>query len=798
MRWLGKFVMRYPKWIIAIIIAITLFFGYFIPQVRFNNDAGDFIPPSDQERIYNEEIQEIFGNDDVIYIGFLTENVYDPKALAKIATLTSLIEEVDGVVDVTSLSSVKNIEGTEEGMDVYPFVDEDAPPETDEDGQKIREQLHNWDVLVNNLVSEDGKATSIVVQLESNADMSTQERVFAEVKAIIEEHKKPGESYHYSGYTTINVLLGVYMLADMKRLLPVAFVVVALCLYLSFRSLNGVILPLINVGISVIWTIGCMALLGVELSLPCTAIPVILVSVGSAYAIHVIHDYYDELKRGMIKNEAFLSCFHKVGLAVVMAGLTTVAGFGTLVTSDVIPLKDFGTFVAFGTFVSLVLALTFVPAVLYLENAPTQDSSKRASHIHKKHIIDSLSGAFLKRVVSTVMNNQAITVITGIVVFGIAIWGTLRVFVDDNGIAYFRQGTEVRNDDDVLNTHFGGTHLYSVIITGPEADSMKEPEILKDMELLQQHIQETFPFIGKTMSLADYVKKMNMAMNENQPEFYTLPDPHDENSRELVAQYLLLYSMSGEPDDFDDVVDYEYQQARLIILAKDGSTIQTQKVVDEIYAYTKKHFDDRYTVRVTGSAYTPLVMDKHVVAGSKRSIISSLIAVWILTSIIFRSFSGGLFSIIPLSLAVLVNFAIMGFLNIPLEVGTSIVSNAAIGIGVDYAIHFLSRFRHEMITHQLPHTNEGFFQAALQAATTSGQAIIYNAVAVAAGFLVLVFSLFMPLVRLGALVAAIMFTTSAGSIILLPVLLSVCKPKFITKTLTSYSHMVKHVAKNPS
>jgi predicted RND superfamily exporter protein len=278
---------------------------------------------------------------------------------------------------------------------------------------------------------------------------------------------------------------------------------------------------------------------------------------------------------------------------------------------------------------------------------------------------------------------------------------------------------------------------------------------------------------------------MNMAMHENQKGFYSIPDPENPESRELIAQYLLLYSMSGDPDDFDDIVDYDYQKARLVILSKDGSTIQTQKVIDEIFRYTQEYFDKAYQVRVTGSAYMPLVMDRHVVEGSKRSIITSLIAVWLLASIIFRSFSGGFFTIIPLSLAVLVNFAIMGFLKVPLEIGSSIVSNAAIGIGVDYSIHFLSRFRHEMITQRLSPSDEGFFQAAVTTAITSGQAIFYNAVAVAAGFLVLLFSLFVPLVRLGGLVAAIMFTTSAGSIMLLPALLSFFKPKFITGRLVS-------------
>ncbi len=783
MQWIAKIVMRFPKTIIAVVIGITLFFGYFIPQVQFNNDAGDFIPPNDPEQLYNEEIEEIFGNDAVAYIGLVTDNVYNPKTLAKIAALTDELKNIEGVVDVTSLASVNNIEGTIDGMEVYPFVDEDSLPETKEDGLRIREQVESWDVLVNNLVSEDGKATSLVVELEANADLSVQKPVVAEIKALIEKYQEPGESYHYSGLTPINVLLGVYMLNDIKHLLPVAFLVVAVILYLSFRSLNGVLLPLINVGIAVIWTIGCMAMLGVELSLPCTSIPVILVAVGSAYAIHVIHDYYDELKRGLVKAAALQRCLEKVGLAVIMAGLTTVAGFGTLLVSAVIPLQDFGIFVAFGTLASLILALTLVPAVLYLENIRVPETSKGSTHIHKHTLVNRFSKNALQALVTLVMRYRVVTAVVAFVLCVIGVWGATKMAVNDNAIEYFHPKTQVRQDDDVLNRYFAGTRMFSAIITGPEVDSMKDPHILHDIAALQQHMQDTFPSIGKTLSLADYVKKMNMAMNENQPEYYRLPDPDDEDSRDLVAQYLLLYSMSGDPEDFDGVVDYEYQQARIVIQAKEGSTTETQKMIDEIYAYTNAHFDPQYTVRIAGSAYSHLIMDRYVVNGFKWSLVVSMIVVWVLTSMIFRSVFGGLLTVMPLSLAVLSNFAVMGFFHVPLEIGTSIVANAAIGIGVDYAIHFLTRLRHEMQTQGLGTTPQEMLQAAIATATTAGQAIMYNAIAVAAGFLVLMFSLFVPLIRLGGLVALVMGTTSLGSIILLPVLASLLKPKFLVNAI---------------
>lgn len=780
MQWIATIVLKFPKIVIAVVVIMTLFFGSFIPQVQFNNDAGEFIPPDDPEERYNEEVEEIFGNDAVAYIGLVTDNIYTPGTLAKVAALTAELADIDGVVDVTSLASVNNIEGTFDGMDVYPFVDEDALPETAEEAQFIREQVERWDVLVNNLVSEDGTATSIVVELEPNAAMDTEKRVVADIAAIIDQYREPGESYHYSGMTPINVFLGEYMLNDIKNLLPVAFLVVAMTLYLSFRNLNGVLLPLLNVGIAVIWTIGLMAMLGVKLSLPCTAIPVILVAVGSAYAIHVIHEYYDDVRGGLPQEAALRQSLAKIGGAVIMAGLTTVAGFGTLLVSEVIPLQDFGLFVAFGTLASLVLALLFVPAVLALERAPVSQASGAATGpAGTPSLVDRISKSLLQGLVAAVMRHRAVTGVAALILCVVGAWGAMKLEVNDNAIGYFHPRTEVRQDNAALNEHFAGTRMVNAIVIGPEMDAMKDPRILRDMAALQDHMQAEFPIIGKSLSLADYVQKMNMAMHENQPEYYRLPDPDDPNSRDLVAQYLLLYSMSGDPEDFESVVDYEYQQARIIFQAQEGSTTETQAMIDEILAYTSANFDPAYKVRIAGTSYTHLIMDRYVVSGFKWSLIVSMIVVWALTSIIFRSVFGGLLAIMPLSLAVLSNFAVMGFFNIPLEIGTSIVANAAIGIGVDYAIHFLTRLRHEMRLRHGDRHPDTMRQAAIATAATAGQAIVFNAIAVAAGFVVLMFSLFVPLIRLGGLVALVMGTTSLGSIVLLPVLASVLKPKFL-------------------
>ena len=366
-----------------------------------------------------------------------------------------------------------------------------------------------------------------------------------------------------------------------------------------------------------------------------------------------------------------------------------------------------------------------------------------------------------------ILDNYKKVVISGTTLIILSILSSLRLSSYSDMLSMFPPTSSISIANNWINDNLTGTSGISVIVTG-EKDSVKEPAVLRQIEGLQRHIEKKFPFISKSVSLVDFLKRMNVAMNSNNPEYDKIP-----SSKELVAQYLLLYSTSGDPDDFDSYVDYDYRQARIMFQSKKSRTTENSLVLKEVLAYAKKHFDPALKVQVSGQAAVQIAMNDLIITGQITSVICSIGIVLFLMVYIYRSVIGGLLSILPLSLAILFNFGLMPLLGIPLDIGTSIFASIAVGVGIDYAIHYVNNARLEAKNHL------NMDALLLHTATNSGTAILFNALAVALGFLVLTYSNFQPLIRMGYLVSLTMITSALGSLVLIPALLKMFNPKFI-------------------
>ncbi|MBI4830221.1 MAG: MMPL family transporter [Candidatus Lindowbacteria bacterium] len=330
--------------------------------------------------------------------------------------------------------------------------------------------------------------------------------------------------------------------------------------------------------------------------------------------------------------------------------------------------------------------------------------------------------------------------ITAIVIL-VGITGLLQVYVDGSLLSNFRPGCEVLAADTMLNQKFGGTNTLNIIVDGKNQDDMKSPEILCAIERLQ-HELEGMDEVGATLSIADYLKRMNRVMNENRREYSRIPD-----SEELVAQYLLLYSLSGDPDDFDDVIDYDYRLANVRVRVNSDSSPVLKRVLDNVRSLGASIFRGLpVSIHPAGGVMTSYTFMDLIIKGQLLSILTSIVAVFLITALMFRSLMAGLFCIIPVAIATLLNFSLMGATGIPLGVTTAILSGMGIGIGA------------------------------------SGRAIFFNAIVVTAGFLVLMISNFPPSRWLSALVSANMVSALLGALTVLPACLAVIRPKFADKT----------------
>jgi predicted RND superfamily exporter protein len=326
----------------------------------------------------------------------------------------------------------------------------------------------------------------------------------------------------------------------------------------------------------------------------------------------------------------------------------------------------------------------------------------------------------------------------------------------------------VRRDDQALNAAFGGTSTLVLLIEGDREGAIEEPRVLQAIDSLQKWLAKQ-PAVGKTLSFVDFIERMNAAMNGDDPVALRVPA-----TRNLVSQYLLLYSMSGSVEDFDSLIDPTHRICALRVYLKEDSTRFANELIARLRARLEGAFAPDIRIEISGSLASSEAMNEVMVEGKMLNIIQVATIILIVASVTLRSVIGGLLVAIPLALAVVTNFAVMGIFGIPLDIGTSTISAMAVGIGADYAVYFLFRLREEL-------TPERSLSVALEhTLETSGKAILFVSSAIAAGYLTLSFSGFGYHIRLGTLVALAMAVSSAASLTVLPALVLAIRPSFLT------------------
>jgi predicted RND superfamily exporter protein len=506
--------------------------------------------------------------------------------------------------------------------------------------------------------------------------------------------------------------------------------------------------------------------------------PVILVAIGCADGIHIITEYYGRLSEGAEKRAAIIDTMEEISSPVVMTSLTSMAGFGSLVTSSLDPIREFGVFTAFGIFAAMVFSLTFIPAMMMIL-APPKRIGRAVERTGERTPLTRL----LDWVAMVTVEKKHIVCLAMIPLFAFVVFMTSQVEVGYGFMKDFKKKSEIRISDDMINEKFPGSISINVILDTGVEDGVKDPEFLKRVELLQEGLEEN-PLVGESTSLVDFINRMNYVMHDNDAEYNRLPLPvervvvesgvegsaeevvEEVRGRDLVAQYILLYENSGG-DDMESVVDFEYRRVNVVFQLKTSYSREIFDIQKEAQAHIDELFTGDAEGHMSGVGDLIVIISNYIVRSQLISLVTSICVVLLMLFIVFRSFKAGIFSMLPLVFTILANFTIMRCFGVNLDIATAMIASMALGIGIDYAIHFVTRYRIEVFLKDK--TPE---EAITETIHTTGRAIIFNALAVAAGFLVLIFSNFRPIINIGWLVAVTMIISSLVTIIVLPSLIS--------------------------
>ncbi len=740
-RW-TKVVLDKPWLVIVLATLITIVTGSFLTRLEFDASINAMIPMDDPVLADQQTVVDEFGTQELFLIAIQGDNVFNSSTLKKIDAMTNQLEAISGVGSVTSPLNAQRVESGFFGIEIGPMAID--LPQSAQEIEDFKDKIFA-SPYVNRLITEDGKGAALLLDLDSNNG-----DVIDQIQTVVNQFKGP-EKIHIVGDSYIMDYTEKAMKQDLRNLVPFVVLVIALVLYLTFRSLLGVFIPLITVGASLVWTVGLMSWLGIPVSMISMVMPVILVTLGIASSIHILNKYQESLASGFAKREALEETLATMTPPVAMAALTTAAGFVSLITAFVHPIREFGVLTAIGVIFAMLLSLSLIPALIILFKAPQAKEGRK-----ERDFLTRTLGALTRWVIGH-PRKVLVAVLALVVVFG---YGASQITLESNIVNYFSKSSPVREGAQVIEDIFGGSMQISVVVDTGEEDGIKKPEVLAEIVSIQDYLN-SWDNINHATSIVDVVRELNQALWDGDPQAYAIPD-----TREGVAQQLLLFNMQGG-EGIDSLVTYDYSRALITAQMKTLDAQMLGSVIGEVDAYLETNYgpESGLNVRLIGTPKVMLRLMNRYVQTQVSSLVTSSIAVGIIVALLMGSPAIGLLSLVPLLLTVLLNFGLMGYLSMPLDAVTSIIASLAIGIGVDYAIHYISRYRYELA--------QGHDQttALENTGASAGKGIFFNAFALIIGFLVLVFSHFRAISVFGFLISVTMIVSSLAALVVIPVLL---------------------------
>lgn len=735
-----------------------------LPKLTKDTRYEAFLPPQDSVLIQRNNIKETFGLKDPMVIAVKNDNgIFNKNSLKIVADLSEKLKEIPGIDpdQVRSLSTENNVVGTDFGILVEPFFE--SAELTDSNAKAVSQAIDNFELYKGSLVSKDKTTTLVIAEMLDTYDLK-QHEVYNSLQDLLANYKHDNHDFYLAGEGAVGGYLIKYIDEDAMRTNPFAGLVIAFILIFAYRTVRGVVIPNLMVLASVGIALGLMAFFGVNFYVITNGLPVVLIAIAVADGIHIMGEYYElaakhpELKQKELVVDTMLSMWRPI----TITSITTIAGFMSIVFSSYMPpMAFFGVFGGIGVATALVYALFMIPSALMLLKPQKSKAFKSAN------AIDGF-GKFMAGLGNFVYKRPRIILVSAALVVALGIFGALKLKVNEDRIANFQSNEPIVQADAVINSKTEGTSYLDILIETPETEDIFKPHNLRKIEALQRHV-ETLPKVQGSTSIVDFVKKMNQSVNEDDTTYYLIPD-----NEALISQFFLLYSASGDPTDFDNYVDYDYRLANVRFRINSGEYLDEKVIVEKTQDYLDANFNTP-SIRATQSG--KVALDVHWIGKLGQNHFTgaaiALLVVLIVAALSFRSMAGGVLTIVPVLISVLFIYTVMGVLDIWLAVGTSMFAAIAIGVGVDFAVHTVDRFKYLLAEKGL-----SMQQAFQEFFKSAGRALLFNFLALALGFGVLMTSAVPPLNQFGFLVAVAVMVSFIGSMTILPAIILLAKPKF--------------------
>ncbi len=754
-----------------------------LPTIVIDASTEAFLHKTDPALLTYNDFRDQFGRDEMIIVALKPKQVFDFNFLNTLKKLhTELEENVPYLDDITSLINARNTLGEKDLLIVEDLLED--WPETEKQLQTIKQRAMSNPMYENMLISKDGSSTTIIIRTQSRSSMSPENEIMAgfenfddaietptgterkyltdeenteviqAVEKIVEKYRSPDLPIYLAGSPAVVHFLKEAMMSDMMKFMLLAVLTVSILLYIMFRRITGVVLPMLIVILSLLSTISLMAITGIPIKVPTEILPSFILAVGVGSSVHILAIFFHRLRKTNNKEESIVYTLGHSGLAVMMTNLTTAAGLMSFANASVAPVAEIGIFASAGILLAFIYTIVLLPpliAIIPLSSKKTE-SLRKGNRIMDK-VLENI-GRF-----STTHPRKILFV--SFCIIAIAFTGIFSIRFSHFPLKWLPETNAIRVATEKIDKALNGSMSMEILFKTNRENGLYEPELLNRIETAAvdfEKMSNKEMFIGKAWSVTTILKEINQALNENSPAAYTIPQ-----NEPMVAQEFLLFENSGS-DDLEDFVDSQFSMARLTLKVPFVDGILYDPLEEEITTYLNKNFPD-VDFQITGLVALLAKTFNNTITSMAESYLIALVIITLMMILLIGRIRIGLLSMIPNLVPIILMLGVIGWFGFPMDLFTMMVASIAIGLAVDDTIHFMHNFRRYYEQSGDPK------KAVLDTLHSTGRAMLVTSVVLSFGFFIYMFASMQNIIRFGFLTGFTIIMALASDYLIAPALM---------------------------
>lgn len=741
-----EFINKFKYFVFLIIIGITLLFSSRLSQLEIENSLEQFLPKNSQSLTYYKDLDIKFGGDQVGFIILANDNIFSYEILQQVNRISNYFDSKPYVKEINSFTFSETVEGNQNEISFVPLM-KDIP--TDKESIKaLKQKIKSDEIFGDYLLSKNGKTAAIYVKidnLEKNKKIEIRTQFISDIEKIIKREKKDSRTEFYViGGPVIEEVVDTTTKKDQQIFTLILFIIISICIYFFFPVMRVFIIAIITVILPFIWTYGFIGALDKKITYVCSILPTILLAYSLSDIGHFFYRYFSEKRIINNQKEALSATFKKLFIPCFLTSFTSAVAFLSFFSSDVVPVRDFGFFAGIAVLIEYLIAFSLLPLLVFILKPNLKKTGLKVVESYLQKIFESIPVFVCKNYNKIILSSILITFFFS--------FGILRIKIETTPGSFFDHSTEIFKSIEFADQNFGGASTIDIIIEC-HSECMKSPDILIKIETTQEYLKK-YPELSSSISVVDYLKKMNRAFNDGSQDHYKIPQ-----TRKEIAQLFLWQEGEGNLSSF---LTENYSSSRITARIREIGSTKMRKIFKQMDKDIKDIFLNLpVEIKLTGSNEVWSEMEHYVLSSEIKSFILALLIIAFTFMILMKSFKVGLIAIIPNIVPIFISLGLMGFLDIRLNTTTAMIATIALGIVVDDTIHFFYALSKLKKIDSVRDSLRSIFM-------NIGGGLVFSSAILFLGFLPLCSSLFKPTQNFGILVSITIITALICDFLLTP------------------------------